>query len=144
MNEKRGLIRLVGILLLITLIAFGGYAIFQMGLVQGAASGELPATVEGIRAFGPSSRMGHWGWGFGFFGIFGLLFKMLFFFLIISFFFRMIFFGPRHFRRRWGKKGMMYGPGPSHPPGHWEWIAEEDEKSSSAEETEESKEPADS
>jgi len=93
--------------ILITILALGalgavGFGLFQMGYERGLVeTGEV--VVNRIR---PVLQDGWWGpgWGFGGFGIFGLFFRILFFFLIIGLIAR-LFFGPR-----WGR-GPYWGSG---------------------------------
>ena len=79
-------------------IGFGLYQIgFQQGLVENGAEVVVNRVHDGLRGVG-------WGgWGFGF-GFFGLIFKVLFFFLIFGLIAR-LFFGPR----RWGPGGYWGG-----------------------------------
>lgn len=93
--------------ILITILALGalgavGFGLFQMGYERGLVeTGEV--VVNRIR---PVLQDGWWGpgWGFGGFGIFGLFFRILVFFLIIGLIAR-LFFGPR-----WGR-GPYWGSG---------------------------------
>jgi hypothetical protein len=93
--------------ILITILALGalgavGFGLFQMGYERGLVeTGEV--VVNRIR---PVLQDGWWGpgWGFGGFGIFGLFFRILFFFLILGLIAR-LFFGPR-----WGR-GPYWGSG---------------------------------
>jgi hypothetical protein len=99
--------------ILITILALGalgavGFGLFQMGYERGLVeTGEV--VVNRIR---PVLHDGWWGpgWGLGGFGIFGLFFRILLFFLVIGLIAR-LFFGPR-----WGR-GPYWGSG-DWQPGH--------------------------
>ncbi|MGH8915178.1 MAG: hypothetical protein ACRDZM_11770 [Acidimicrobiia bacterium] len=88
---------------LITVLVLGalsalGFGLYQIGYQNGLVETGAEVVVHEARGLHP----GFWGHGFGGFGIFGLFFKILFFFLIFGLIAR-LFFGPR----RWG-----WGPGP--------------------------------
>ena len=94
---------------LITILALGalgaiGFGVYQIGYEQGLV--ETGAEVV-VNSPGPGYHPGYWGPGWvGGFGVFGIFFRILFFFLIIGLIAR-LFFGPR----RWG-----WGPGPYRGP----------------------------
>lgn len=104
--------------ILITVLILGalgaiGFGVYQLGFERGLVEEGAEVVVNRV---GPGLERG-WGgpgWGvgwFGGFGLFGVLFKILFFFLIIGLIAR-LFWGPR----RWG-----WGPGPY---GSREWQEE--------------------
>lgn len=110
---------LFGILVLVVLAGIG-VGIYDAGLQQGIAqSATVPAGAVPYYAYG-------YGWHGGF-GIFGLLFPILFLFLIFGLA-RAAFRG----RRGWGGWGHGYGYGPGKSgPGPWigsqdrdQWVAE--------------------
>jgi hypothetical protein len=96
---------------LITILILGalgaiGFGLYQIGFEQGLVeSGEVAA--NRIR---PVVHDGWWGpgWGFGGFGVFGLFFRILFFFLIIGLVAR-LFFGPRWGRGPYWGRDWQYG-----------------------------------
>ena len=102
---------LLGIVALV-LLAGIGVAIYNAGLQQGIAQTvELPGSVP-YYAYG-----GHWGG----FGIFGLIFPILFLFLI----FGLIRAALGGGRGRWGHPGYGYGPGRW---GSGPWMADRDSR----------------
>ena len=85
---------------LITLLVVGalgaiGFGLYQTGFQQGLVENGADVIVDGAR-HGFRGGWGGPGWGFGF-GFFGLILRILFFFLIFGLIAR-LFFGPR----RWG------------------------------------------
>ena len=112
--------RVLAVLLVVGLLAGIGVSIYNAGVSQGlaqnvttAASG-APAVVYGYPGY-----YGHWGFGFGFFGIF---FWILGIFLIFALL-RAAFGWGRWGRGRWGGYGAGgyggFGPG-GHKPDHHE------------------------
>lgn len=112
---------------LITLLVVGalgaiGYGLYQTGFQQGLVEDGAQVVIDGTR---DGFRGGWWGPGFGWgFGFFGVILKILFFFLIFGLIAR-LFFGPR----RWGPPGPYWGGrwGEGHGPGD-ERLAEWHEK----------------
>jgi hypothetical protein len=116
-------------LLVIALIALGGYAIFQMGVAQGMAA-QLP---EGAQAPVPVPYYHPHGIGFfPFFGFFGLIFKLLFFFLLFGLIARLFFFSICGWRAR-GPRGEYWAKRWKHHPG---WGPPHEETDEEAGETE--------
>ncbi len=91
---------------LIVLIGAGVAALaYQAGLSQSAA-----ATTSG----GPVVYYGGWGWGFFPFHIIGLLFGLIFLFIVARIVIGVLFWrGPRRWEERWGPGG------PGGPGGPW-------------------------
>ena len=93
--------------ILIGLLAIGGYTIFQAGVSQGYSAAIITEGLEGIEGIAPRGGFGffpyRYGYGFGFSPFFwgiGLVFRLLFFFLLFGLIFRFLFF-----RRAWGRYG---------------------------------------
>lgn len=110
--------RLIGVLLLIGLVAAGGFMAYKAGMAQGTLQApEVAAAIENAAEEGqsvpPMAGYGYGyphGYGFGYhhhFGFFpgGFCFSILFIFLFFGFL-RMIFF--RGWRHGWGHHG--HGP----------------------------------
>ncbi len=112
---KRHIIgRIVIGLFVLALLAGVGVFAYQAGLAQGAAAqlGAAGAAGAAGSALAPGLA---WGWrsplafglGFGLFGVFGLIFKIMLGFFLLSLVLRLI------FRPRWGRgPWMMHGHGP--------------------------------
>ena len=103
-------------IILIGLLALGGYAIFQAGVSQGYSAAIIEG-LDGVEGIAPRGGFGfapyRYGYGFGFspfFGFLGLIFRFLIFFLVIGFIFRLLFF-----RRTWGWHGRRWR--------HKDWAA---------------------
>mgnify|MGYP006921632228 CR=1 FL=1 len=130
----RGLILTV---LVLGLVATGSYFAYQAGLVQGAdldGAYVMPhAGEEGMPVYG-RGYYGH-GIGFGFFPFlfFGGIFNLLFFFLLIGMFFRLMFMPWRLRRYRW------HGGPDFHdkwgPRGRWIWEEGDEDESDTDPET---------
>lgn len=111
------MLRVLAVLVLVLVAASIGTAVYNAGVsaglaeaaVQAAASGD-PAPYVGWAGYGPYA---HGPWGFGFFGI---LFGILFLFLVIGLV-RAAFFGGRGGR---GGRGGWDGRGGWGGPGGWE------------------------
>lgn len=103
----------IGLVLIAALAGVGGLA-YQAGLAQGTAV-QLGAAGAAGAAVAPGMA---WGWrgplafglGFGLFGVFGLIFKIMLGFFLISLVLRLI------FRPHWG-----WGRGPWMMHGHGPW-----------------------
>lgn len=143
-------------LLIVVLIGVGSSFAYRAGFAQGADFEALPFTagedgsygfaegyrhMDGYRGFGhmPYGRMGHYS-GFGFFSLFGLLFRIFLAILVFKLIFRLIFF-PYGMRRRMMHRKMKGNRMHKHP-GMWGWYDEdwddEDDESENAEDDSES------
>jgi hypothetical protein len=103
-------IRVLAVLLVVGLLAGIGISVYNAGVSQGLAQ-NVTAAASGAPAvvYGYPGYYGHWGFGFGFFGIF---FWILGIFLIFALL-RAAFGWGRWGRSRWGG----YGPGGYRPGG---------------------------
>lgn len=117
-------LRVVAALVLIAVLAGGGYMVFQVGQAQGYALAAASVTATGgqtpdaagaaavpFYGYGPGAmgRYHHYYPFMGFFGIFPALIGLCF----VFFLFRLVFWGPRHMHHaHWG-----YGP-------HYPWQGE--------------------
>jgi len=133
--------RVIGIVLLLGLIAAGGFMAYQAGVAHGVAqSPEVVAAIEKAAENGQGpivppmmygydrpgfgfGGFGHHGFGyrhhFGFFPIGGFCFALLFFFFLIGAL-RMVFFRPWHHHGPWrGPWGKHWEDGA--PPMFVEW-----------------------
>ena len=109
--------RVLAVLLVVGLLAGIGISVYNAGVDQGLAQ-NVTTTASGAPAvvYGYPGYYGHWGFGFGFFGIF---FWILGIFLIFGLL-RAAFGWGRWGRGRWGgygHGGYGYGPG-GFKPGH--------------------------
>ena len=107
MNGRAIVSFLVG-LIIVGLLVGVGVGIYQAGVAQGVVdAGRLPAgAVVPVAGYG-------YGWGFHGFGFLGLLFPILFLFLIFGLV-RAAFGRGRHYGPGWGGRGGWgkgYGPG---------------------------------
>lgn len=95
---------LVLVVAVVVAVGIAGYGAYQLGLERGLAE-----TAD----LGPGVVVHPWVGGYWAFGWFGLMFRLLFFFLILGFVTRFV-FG----RRRWGWNGghHHHGPDGSHHP----------------------------
>ncbi len=119
----------LAIVLIAALVGVGTY-VYNAGVAQGlAASGKIVAPDGGVAPYayyGPFYQP----WGFGF-GIFGLIFPLLFIFLIFGLL-RGIFFGGWRGRRGWGDPRSQRGEWPHDvPPTVEEWHRKMHESQSS-------------
>ena len=140
MNNNIGL-RIVSALVLIAVIAGIGFFAYQAGVAQGspvtiqAPSGDANAMPAPYYGYGMPFHRGHFGFGFG---CFGILIPLFLFFLVMKSF-RMLFWGPRwgwgHHRGHWGRR---WEGGP--PPIFDEWHKKAHNVPEGAEEPEEKKE----
>ena len=147
MSKKWFLVRAVVTLVVIGLLAVGGFAAYRTGLSQGYAAGQLGAESE-------EGTTMPWGFGyhgrpFGFaprpFGA-GLLVTIvlaLLFFAVIGKLLRFVIWGPawrfgmagpwpghwRRFRHHWPHGPMSHGPV---PPWHWGWEKPSEEETGEA------------
>ena len=129
MNGRAIVTFLLGILV-VGIFVGAGVGIYQAGLAQGVVdAGRVPAgAVVPVAGYG-------YGWGFhGGFGFLGLLFPILFLFLIFGLI-RAAFGRGRHYGPGWGGRGYWgkgYGPGfggpggPGGPMGPDAWREERD------------------
>lgn len=124
-------LRVIGALILLAGLVAGGYLLFQAGQAQGYALGAASGNNGGAQAapsapgavpappyaYGPGYGYGYWrphAFGFfPFFGGFGCLIPLLFFFLFFGLL-RFVFWGHRPWGWRHG-----YGPGYGPGPGYW-------------------------
>ena len=137
---RKGLVfRVIGVVLLIGLIAAGGYMAYHAGIAQGVAQAPAVATAiskaaesaqstnlppmmygrEYGHGFGPGYPMMYDHHGFGFFPLGGICFSIFFLFLFLGLL-KLIFFGRMH------RGGHMHGPMGRHwedgvPPMFSEW-----------------------
>jgi len=138
---RNGLVfRVIGVLLLIGLVAGGGYMAYHAGVAQGVSQAPAVATAISKAAesgqstnlspmmygrdygygFGPGYPMMYGHHGFGFFPLGGICLSIFFLFLFFGLL-RMIFFGRMHHHG-----GHMHGPWGKHwengvPPMFNEW-----------------------
>ncbi|NOH03786.1 MAG: hypothetical protein HND47_18390 [Chloroflexi bacterium] len=95
------IVRLIGALLLLGLVAAGGYMAYKAGVAQGIA--QSPAVAEAIQEGAPISPMygpayGHYGYGFGFhpFHPLGAICGSIFFLFLFFGLLRLVFWGRGH------------------------------------------------
>lgn len=100
--------RLIGVLLLLGLVAAGGYFAYKAGLAQGIA--QAPEVAEAIREGAPVPPMYDYrpyGLGypyhFGFFPFGGICLSIFFLFLFLGLL-RMVFCPWRHSKQNWNRK----------------------------------------
>jgi hypothetical protein len=130
---RRGsfILRFMAALLLIAILAGGGYAVYRLGFTQGYAvgiaqtAGDSQQFRQGFPYY-PGFMMPHFGFGFfPIFPLFGFLFFGFFILMLVGFIFR-----PRH----WGPAGMQHMH--DHPWGPPPWAKEQPGAEPSSSETE--------
>jgi hypothetical protein len=124
MNGRAIVSFLVGLIVVGILVGVG-VGIYQAGIAQGIVdAGRIPAG-----AAVPVAGYGYgYGWGFHGFGFLGLLFPILFLFLIFGLV-RAAFGRGRHYGPGWGGRGYWgkgFGPGFGGPGGPDAWREERD------------------
>jgi hypothetical protein len=154
MSRKWFLVKALVSLILIGLLIGGGFAIHYLSWSQGYAAGQLAAEGEEVATppYLPGG-FGHPGWHYHPFGVLGLLFKIVLFFLFIAIvakLIRFVIWGSvsrhamarpwyrywRRAHRRYVRWHRMHGP---MPPWCWDWDEPDDEDAKEASDESENK-----